>query len=395
MIIRTLCAILFCASLMASTGVSASLQMGTDPFEEVARKAAQALEENHLEEAISLYRRAVELSPAWAEGWWYLGTIQYDLDRYLEARDAFRRFVSLEPDKGHGWAFLGLCEYQAREYERALENLARARLMNLGNHFQLLHVINYHAALLYTRFEQYELAFSILAHLALNHSENPRIIEALGLSVLRMPFLPTESPPDRREAIMKAGRAAALASIHRHPEAQKEYDELVERYPRLPNVNYARGVFHLVTSPEEALKDFKRELEVSPNHVPALLQIAYEYLKQGEPKTALPYAEEAVRLQPNSFVARNALGRIFLDLGEVERSVRELEAGVRIAPDSPEMHFALARAYARAGNREDSQKSRSEFLRLDKLRREQRQANQPVPRGVETVPEETAGETQP
>jgi tetratricopeptide (TPR) repeat protein len=387
----------FCIFLLIpfiSTALPVPLETGTDSFEDVSRKAAEALESNRLEEAISLYRRAVELSPAWVEGWWYLGTIQYDLDRYLEARDAFRRFVSLEPDKGPGWAFLGLCEFQVREYHRALEHLGRARLMNLAGHVQLMYVTNYHAALLYTRFEQFELSFSILANLALNHAENPRIIEALGLSTLRMPYLPMESPPDRREAILKAGRAATFAATHRHADAQKEYDELVERYPRLPNVHYARGVFRLVTDPAAALEDFKKEIEISPSHVPARLQMAYEYLKLGELQTALPYAQEAVRLQQGSFVARNALGRILLDMGEVERSVEELEAGVRLAPDSPEMHFALARAYARAGKREESQKSRSEFLRLDKLRREQRQAAQPVPRGVETVPEESA-EAQP
>jgi tetratricopeptide (TPR) repeat protein len=328
MIFHALRQSLFCALALALlTPAFASVQGGTDPFEEVSRKAAEALEANRLEEAIRLYRQAVELSPAWAEGWWFLGTVQYDLDRYLEARDAFRRFVSLEPDGGPGWAFLGLCQFQVREYDRALESLGRARLMNLGNHYQLLHVTNYHAALLYTRFEQYELAFSILANLALNHSDNPRIVEALGLSILRMPFLPTESPPDRREAILKAGHAAVLSSIHKHPEAQKEYDELVARYPQMPNVHYARGVFHLVNNPDAALEDFMKEIEISPSHLPARLQIAYEYLKRGEPKDALPFAEEAVRLQPNSFVARNALGRILLDLGEVEKSVQELEAG--------------------------------------------------------------------
>jgi len=108
--------------------------------------------------------------------------------------------------------------------------------------------------------------------------------------------------------------------------------------------------------------------------VPARQQIAFEYIRRGEPAKGRRYAEEAVKLAPQSFAARNALGRILLSLGEVERAVEELETGVKLAPDSPQMHYQLARAYTKAGRKEDAARARKEFLRLEKIRRNKRKA---------------------
>ena len=61
---------------------------GSTPLVKQAEAARAA---NHLDEAIPLYEKALKLNPKWIEGWWALGTSNYELDRYQPARDAFRR----------------------------------------------------------------------------------------------------------------------------------------------------------------------------------------------------------------------------------------------------------------------------------------------------------------
>src|SRR5262249_29152136 len=136
------------------------------------------------------------------------------------------------------------------------------------------------------------------------------------------------------------------------------------------------GVFLLIDSPDAAVDAFRTELKVSPDNVPAMLQIAFEYIKRNDFEKAKPYAEKAVEKAPDLFAARNALGRVLLDLGKVNEAIRELEIGVKQAPGSPEMRFALARAYAKAGRKEDAARERSAFLQLDKQVREQRDGTQ-------------------
>ena len=340
-------------------------------FNDVSKRAADAAAGGRLEEALELYRQALGLRPKWAEGWWAMGTILYERDLYPPGRDAFRALVSLEPKHGPGWGMLGLCEFNTREYERAVVSLQRGRALGLGSNAQLESVVRYHAAILYNRLEQFEIAYEILREFLREGNESPKVIEAFGMAMLRMPFLPSEMPPDKRDQVLLAGRGGLNMAARRLDVARRSFDELVTRYPNSPNVHYSFGIYLLNQEADKALGEFHQELKISPEHVPAMLQIAFEHLKRDENEAALPWAEKAVQLSPNLFPARNALGRILLDLGQVDRAIKELEAGVKLAPDSPEMHYALARAYTRAGRREDAAREREIFQRLEKSNRGQ------------------------
>jgi tetratricopeptide (TPR) repeat protein len=346
-------------------------------FDQASKAADEARLAGRLDEAIELYVKALRIRPNWAPGWWYVGAILYEKDRYLEARDAFRNLVTLEPKKGPAWGMLGLCEFQTRDYDRAVVSLQRGRSFGLSDNKELESVVRYHTALLYVRFEQFEIAYEILSEFIRAGNESPKVVEAFGLAMLRMPFLPTEIPPDKREQVLLAGKAGYQMAARRLAEGRAAFDALLTRYPNAPNVHYAFGVFLMNQDADAALKEFQRELQISPSHYPAMVQMAFEYLKRNEYNTALPLAEKAVQLAPKMFAARNVLGRVLLELGQIERAIGELEEGVRIAPTSPEMHFALARAYTRAGRKKDADREREAFKRLQ----EQYDAQRGEPRG--------------
>ncbi len=239
-------------------------------------------------------------------------------------------------------------------------------------------VVRYHSAILMTRFEQYENAYDALQQFVYESNTSPKVIEALGLSILRMPFLPSEYPPAKRELVLLAGRAAYQMADRQAENADRLFQELVSRYPDESNVQYAYGVFLLGSDPERALQYFQRELMKNPVHVPSLLQIALEYLRQGKPADALPLAERAAKRAPDFFTSRKALGRALLETGDIARAIRELELGVQLAPADREMHFSLSRAYARAGRKEDAKRAQLEFLRLDRIHRSRREGPQAV-----------------
>jgi tetratricopeptide (TPR) repeat protein len=354
-------------------------------FNQLSKQADEAREAGRLDEAVSLYNNALRLKPTWVEGWWYLGSIFYDRDRHVEAREALRNLLSLQPKNGPGWALIGLCEFQLKNYETALADLQNSRVLGLGGNKALIAVARYHAAIIMTRMEQYELGYEVLRDFAREGNQSMSVIEALGINALRMPFLPSEVSPDKREIILLAGRAFYYMAARQVQDTERSFQELVSRYPQTPNVNYAHGVFLLIDTPDLALEAFKRELKISPTHIPALLQIAFEYIKRNEFEAAKPFAEQAVQISPNLFATHNALGRVLLELGKVDEAIKQLEIGVNLAPDSPEMYFALAKAYARAGRKEDASKARAQFMQLDKQKRTQRDGSQSVG-GIEVKP---------
>ena len=57
--------------------------------------------------AFKLYKKALELEPDWDEGWWNLGSIQYDRDNFAERTPAFERLAALKPDAALSWTMAG------------------------------------------------------------------------------------------------------------------------------------------------------------------------------------------------------------------------------------------------------------------------------------------------
>jgi tetratricopeptide (TPR) repeat protein len=347
-------------------------------FDKIVQAATEARQAERWEEAIALYKKAVQLKPDFVEGFWYQGTAYYALDNHQQCRDEFRKAQRLAPKNGAVYAFLGLCEFGLKEYDRSLQHLLQSRILGVGDTPDLGGTARYHAAILMTRTEQFEQALETLGEFASEGNDNPRIIEAMGLATLRMPLLPIEAPPERREMVLMAGRASYMMATRNTVNAEKAFQALVARYPETPNVHYANAVFLLQEQPDKAIEEFKRELELQPEHAWSLMQIAYEYANRGEAETALPWGRRAVAAAPNSFSARKALGQALLDTGDAEGAIRELLVGIKLAPESPGLHFTLARAYQRAGRPEDAARARAEFTRLDRLARTQRSGAQSV-----------------
>jgi tetratricopeptide (TPR) repeat protein len=347
-------------------------------FERLLAAATAARQGQRWEEAVDLYGRLIRQKPGYVEGYWYQGTSYYSLDNFPQCRDTFRKLTRLAPQNGAAFAFLGLCEFGTKEYDRALEHLLKSRILGVGDTRELASVARYHAAVLMTRIEQYEQALETLGEFAGEGDDNPRVIEAMGLATLRMPFLPIEAPPDRREMVLMAGRASYMMATRNTAASEKAFAALAARYPETPNVHYAYGVFLLQEQPDRAIEEFKRELELQPGHASSLMQIAFEYLKRSDGASALPWAQQAVAAAPREFPAHKALGQALLETGDVDGAIKELLLGIKLAPDSPGLHFILARAYQRAGRTDDAARERDEFTRLDRLARTQRSGAQSV-----------------
>jgi tetratricopeptide (TPR) repeat protein len=351
----------------ACAGAQTKPRQPPETFDEIARKADAARDRDRLEEAARLYQRALRIKPAWADGWWSLGTIFYDSDRHAECVTAFTRFVALKPDVGPARALLGLCEFGRANYDAALHHLFRAQEIGFAGDSRIRDVSLYHTVLGLIVKQNFEKAIEQLAMLVAASSPGAAVRTAAGLAALRKPLLPDQVPEADRSLVTKVGDAV-IAQLERRPEdAARGFDAILAAYPRTPEVRYAYGALLLSSDPPKGLAMLKLELELSPDHVPALASIALEYLKENDAAAARPYAEKAARLAPDDFVARTAYGRVLLEVDQIPDAIQQLEAAVKLAPDSPHARFALANAYARAGRNEDAVRERKEFARLQKL----------------------------
>jgi tetratricopeptide (TPR) repeat protein len=340
------------------------------PFEEVAKRAANARQAEAAEEAAEWYRRGVRMRPAWEEGWWYLGSLAYGLDRHAEARDAFTRFLALKPDSGPAWALRGLAEFRLKQYDQALRHLSKGMALGSVGNAEIRRVVYYHFVFLRLRAGQFELAVEPLRLLARTEPESAVLLDACGLLVLRDARLPADIPPEKAELVRAAGAAAYSGFTSRLDEMRERFDALLARYPDVPNLHYAYGVFMMDVDQEKAIAAHKRETEIQPDAVMPRLELAFAYERIGAFAEALPWAEQAAKLAPGVFAARYAVGRALVETGQVSRGVAELEAAVRLAPESSEVRFGLAKAYTAAGRTADAAREQETFLKLQAGKKE-------------------------
>src|SRR5262245_32694516 len=342
-------------------------------FDQLKAQADEAREAGRLEDAIELYRKAVAAKPSWVDGWWYLATLLYDRDRYAEAIPAFKRVTELQSRAGAPFVMLGLCEFRVGNYDNALGRIRQGRQIGVENNHDLDIVMRYHEGLLLLLKGDFETAQTLFGGLSYENVNREDLIIAHGLAVLRLPMLPSQILPDYRdrEMIRRAGFAEHLVAQKNQGDARQEYERLVADFPKAPGVQYAFARYLLTQRDDEtAIAAFKKEIENSPNHALARLQIAYINMRNKEAEAGLKYAEEAVKLHTRLPLGHYVLGRILFEMGENARAVEELEIARRLAPNEARVHFTLSRAYARAGRKAEADHARETFSRLNKIAEE-------------------------
>jgi tetratricopeptide (TPR) repeat protein len=355
--------VLFFSSL-AATG---QLSKPADPFDQLSQRAASARDDNRLDEAISLYRRALAFRPKWAEGWWSLGTIEYDRSDYAAAAADLKRLLPLAPKDGTAQAMLGLCEFELGQDKPALSDLQAGSSLGLASDRQLQEVVYYHEGTLLLRSGHFKIAQATFALLCKQDIETERVDDGMGMSVLRA--LPNEAPTaDSTDAavIRQVGHAACLVALKRFDEANGNYNRLLESDPAFPNIHYAFGLA-LIESNDipRAVDQFKIAISQNPGNAAARLEIAAALYKV-DSATALPYAEEAARLNPRQPFAHYLLGLLLLDTDHTTQAIPELEIAAKAFPREKRIFFALASAYSRAGRRQDAEKARASFEQLNR-----------------------------
>jgi len=337
-------------------------------FDEIAREADAARTADRLQDAIQLYRQGVDLRPSWQDGWWWLGSLYYEQDRFPEAQAALARFVAMAPQPGPAYAFLALSEYETHDYALALDHFQKWALHGSPGTDELLDVAGFHWALLLTREGRFVHALYLLGAKADKRGYSPALAEAMGLASLRVASLPEEYPPERRELVWLAGQAAFYASWqHDFVRADDCARMLLLHYSKETNVHYFRGTLFDIRKMRDAAKlEYREELRISPRNAAAMIDLARACLTDHQLDEAMSGAKRAAEIAPEDPLAHYALGGAMLATGRAEESARELEIAVRRAPDSAPIRFELGTAYRKLGRKKDADREFALFASLKK-----------------------------
>jgi tetratricopeptide (TPR) repeat protein len=335
-----------------------------EQFETLRKRADEARDAGRLDEAVKLYHRALATNPKWTEGWWSLGTIQYDSDRYAEAELAFEKVLVLEPKHGTARAMLGLCEFELGQYDRALKDIQESEKVGVLVDRQLRDVVMYHEAVLLQRAGKFEAAKSALSSLCLGGSRSGELAGTFGMVALRMRDVTPPAPStEAGQVVQHVGRAACLSGAKEYDAAKGEFERVIAGAPHFPLVHYAYGrMLQDARDHDGAINEFKAEIVEQPKNVLPRLRIAAAEYKWN-PQDGLRFAEEAVKLQPQLPLGHYLLGLLLLETGEYQRAIPELEAARKAFPEESKIDISLANAYTQVGRTQDAARARVQFAR--------------------------------
>ena len=325
-------ATLFTLALALAAGRTAQGQSG-ESFQSLVQAANSAREAGNAEEAVRDYGRALALRPDWTEGWWDLGMTQYQTNQYASAVISLRKLTELAPNVASGWSMLGLAEFETKDYSSALASLEKAQRLGGIDDPDIAKVSAYHLALLLIRNGEFERATTLL-HSAFRENPPAQVKAALGLTLLRVPLLPSDVDPSQEALIQAAGDAAAS------PDELQALIVLTKQYPNAPWLHYAYGLaLAAAARTQEALEQQKAESEISSASVLPWVEISRLTLQLKQAEDALSAAQHAVAIDSESSAAHDALAKALAATGATQQAALESREAARLAqmplrPDS-------------------------------------------------------------
>lgn len=337
-------------------------------FSTLTEAASKARENGNREGAISLYRQAVQIRSEWTEGWWYLGTLLYDADRFREAVPALRKVTELAPELGAAWSFLGLSEFETEDYFEALSSLEKG--IGLGNTEdpEIDRVAKFHLALLRIRSGEFDQAQKLLIPEFTSSPISDQARTALGLLLLRVPVLPRDVEASRDGLVSMAGDLQLQVStgkqgtgifrmrslLSRNADDPVAHEILARCYDALRMT--AESAKERAQSPllsretvaidKEVLAFFSRggagssahgdwsATNRNPAEFEALSRSAAAAQQAGNPAVAIPFYEKALQLNPDWSEGRWALSMDYYSSKRFSDAIASLKIWLERNPNS-------------------------------------------------------------
>jgi tetratricopeptide (TPR) repeat protein len=176
-----------------------------------------------------------------------------------------------------------------------------------------------------------------------------------------------------REEPSSAEAFYGLGSVYlqqqKNAEARENFERTVRlrsRYPgTLPRAWNNLGILAgREGSTDEAIRNFRRALEMDPDYLVALVNLGNAYRQKKSWEEAKSVLRQAVEIKPEDAEANYGLGMVFAQLDDAERAYQYLQKALTARPAYPEALNNLGVLYLRTQRREQAESTFQESIRV-------------------------------
>jgi len=339
---------------------STSSRKVAPPAGAAVQRALSLEKEGKLPEAEEAWQSVVKLQPRNGQAYAHLGLLEAHQEHYPEAIADYRKAYALNPEIPQLRLNLGLALFKSGNFRDA----ATVFLSELKKHpndaeHQRLTIL---VAMSYYGLHDYKAAIPYLKEAAAADQQNLPLRLALAHSYLWTKQMDATMDvykeillidPDSAEADMIAGEA--LDGKGDNAGAVQQFRAAAKANPKEPNVHFGLAYLYWTQKRyEEAIPEFKAELDNDPQNNQAMIYLGDTYVQQNDFDKAKAVLEEANRFQTTDPLIHLDLGIVYMETGESPTAIREFNKTVELEPDNVAAHFRLAKIYQSTGKREEA-----------------------------------------
>jgi tetratricopeptide (TPR) repeat protein len=272
--------------------------------------------------AEQMYRQALDLDPNSVHGLHVLGVLCGETGRPEEAIDRLRRALSIGGEHAEAHASLGRAYAQLGQLQQAVDHLRRSTEMNPRN----------------------AEVFNDLGT-AQRWLERPRDAVASYEAALKL-------DPDSAE--FWSNLAAAHNEAKSPDKGLLAVEAALKLDDKLASAWCSKADLLLTHSRYlEAIDCYRKCLELEPDHVTAMINMARAQRDADDPQAALVSLQKALAIEPQSPMALHVLGWVREQMGEFEAAADCYHEAIRAAPKLGTPHYQLAQLKGRRSTDEE------------------------------------------
>jgi putative PEP-CTERM system TPR-repeat lipoprotein len=283
-----------------------------------------------------------------------------------QAVDTLKQLVVLQPQNPAAMLRLANAQAVTKDYRGALESVRKALLLkpDLGPAWGTM-------AKIYLAAGQPDAALAEAKKLQ-KDLPGKAIGYALEGEVLLAERKPQEAIVAFREAVAKEPSAAVAARLYqvlegsgRQADASAMAEQWIKDHPKdVALLQLTAQSSQQKKAYGDAIEGYKRVLEIDPDNIVALNNLAWIMIERNDPK-GVEYAERAHRLAPFSPNVLDTLGWARTRTGDPKRGAELLRMASSLAPNAGEIRMHLAKALLDAGDKPGARAVLTDLTKLD------------------------------
>ncbi len=155
-------------------------------------------------------------------------------------------------------------------------------------------------------------------------------------------------------------------SVKDYEKALEISNNLEKSHPKNASAYFFQAnIMEITGKKESAVKKHEKVLELSPDFILSLNNLAYLYAEgHGPMDKAVVMAQKAKKLSPKSGSITDTLGWVLYKKGSYDEAVKYFIEAIQYLPDNPSIQYHLGLAYLKKGMRDEAREQLKNAIRL-------------------------------